>query len=381
MQNIVRVLFPMPSCAALLIVSNLLLLAGCDSQPASAATAAHPEPSPKGLVGDAAATSTAPHQIVPLSKHADYLANIVAEAEESSRTAQSRQKVSVTETVQPSILVIPQASTPIPNQSDLSRQVQVVVDHVINALFEMDYRTWFGLAIVVAMMCAYSLENRSPFFVLAFGTCCWIGSAFGYLRGSWQLATAGAIWGFLALWKYWRVMKSTNDGMRKPEHLLAVWHIRFIGVLAVISGIVLLVVDSPLAVHLPIRISRPVAEAIPLLLVGVGYLAWLAVDRPSAIDLVKQALIAVAFILWGITLLMPAGPSSTFAGAVVIAIYVFDLAWLMEGNLRKALLTSKEASGCTSADCMSAGVCRCEEVRVSHATAKRRVQKFSKAGE
>jgi hypothetical protein len=71
--------------------------------------------------------------------------------------------------------------------------------------------------------------------------------------------------------------------------------------------------------------------------VGIACLAWLAIDRPAITDLIPQALIATAFILWGIDLLMPAGPWATFFGAVVIAIYVFDLAWLMERSLRKKL--------------------------------------------
>jgi hypothetical protein len=134
--------------------------------------------------------------------------------------------------------------------------------------------------------------------------------------------------------------------------IVAVALVRFVGILAVISGVVLLVVDSPVSAYVPIPISPRIAEAIPLLLVGIACLGWLAVDRPSRIDLIKQILIAAAFILWGINLLMPPGKWSKFTGAVVIAIYVFDLAWLMEGNLRKKLsvATLKNSSACVSSN-------------------------------
>ena len=85
-------------------------------------------------------------------------------------------------------------------------------------------------------------------------------------------------------------------------------------------------------------------------------------SEPTAIDLIKQVLLAVAFILWGINLLMPTGEWSRFVGAIVIAIYVFDLAWLMEGNLRKriAVHLNDGLNGSTSPDHHSAGVCDCD---------------------
>jgi hypothetical protein len=101
---------------------------------------------------------------------------------------------------------------------------------------------------------------------------------------------------------------------------------------------------------------------VPLLLVGIAFLGWLAIDRPATIDLIKQVLIAVAFILWGGNLLMPSGQWTRFVGAVVIAIYVFDLAWLMEGNLRRkfGVHRGNGGNGCASPDCRSAGVCGCD---------------------
>src|SRR5271166_6202888 len=132
-----------------------------------------------------------------------------------------------------------------------------------------------------------------------------------------------------------RLLKSKNGGAGKSEHPVLLWPTRFVYVLAVICAVVLLIVDSPVSSYLSIPISRAVVEAAPLLFVGIAYLGWLAIDRPGTVDLIKQALIATAFILWGVSLLMPTGPWATFVGAVVISIYVVDLAWLMEGNFRK----------------------------------------------
>jgi len=145
-----------------------------------------------------------------------------------------------------------------------------------------------------------------------------------------------------------------------------IWLIRLVCVLAVLSGVVLLIADSPLSAYVHLPVSRAVIEATPLLLVGIAFLGWLVVDRPGVVDLIKQGFIALAFILWGVDLLIPGGRWATFIGAVVIAIYVFDLAWLMEGNFRKMTRArqGKETLGCTLAECVSSGVCRCESTGV-----------------
>jgi hypothetical protein len=80
---------------------------------------------------------------------------------------------------------------------------------------------------------------------------------------------------------------------------------------------------------------RPLIEAAPLLLAGLAFLASLAVSRPRGVELTKQLLLGSAFILWGIDLLLPPGSCATLLGAVVIALYVFDLAWMTEANLKK----------------------------------------------
>jgi hypothetical protein len=45
----------------------------------------------------------------------------------------------------------------------------------------MDTLTLFGLCAVTAMLVFYALEDRSPWFVLAFGGACALGSVYGFL--------------------------------------------------------------------------------------------------------------------------------------------------------------------------------------------------------
>ena len=141
-----------------------------------------------------------------------------------------------------------------------------------------------------------------------------------------------------------------------------IWPLRCLYLLAVVCGVALLVVDSPIPVSLPSHLTHAMVEAAPLMLVGIAFLVWLAIDRPSLIDLLKQFFIALAFILWGVDLLMPPGRWATFVGAVVIAIYVFDLAWLMEGNLRKKFGVRAVTGECASPVCASAGICSCKAI-------------------
>ena len=254
-------------------------------------------------------------------------------------------------------LVPQEPATPAP--SEMARKVQAVVDRNIRAVFEMNRATLFGLALLVAMLGFYAVADRSPFFILAFAIACGIGSAYGFGHWPWPFGLVGGVWGIVALRKWWQQIHSENRGPGKTRHPALLWPTRYLYMAAVISGVILLIVDSPVSAYLPIPVTRAVVEAVPLLLVGIAFLAWLAIDRPPIFDLIKQVFIALAFILWGVDLLMPAGPWARAVGAVVIAIYVFDLAWLMEDNLRKkfAVNTSTGANGTPVEECKSAGVC------------------------
>jgi len=68
----------------------------------------------------------------------------------------------------------------------------------------MDRLTLFGLFAVTAMLVCYALEERSRWFTLAFAAACVLGSAYGFLQGSWPFGLLEAIWSLVALWR-WRL--------------------------------------------------------------------------------------------------------------------------------------------------------------------------------
>jgi len=67
----------------------------------------------------------------------------------------------------------------------------------------MDRLTAFGLLAVTAMVAAYALEDRSPWFILAFAGACVLGSAYGFLQGAWPFGLVEAIWALVAV-RRWR---------------------------------------------------------------------------------------------------------------------------------------------------------------------------------
>ena len=65
----------------------------------------------------------------------------------------------------------------------------------------------FGLAAVTAMLIFYALEDRSPWFVLAFAAACALGSIYGFLQGAWPFGLVEAIWAGVAVYR-WRARMS-----------------------------------------------------------------------------------------------------------------------------------------------------------------------------
>ena len=53
------------------------------------------------------------------------------------------------------------------------------------------------------MLVCYALEERSRWFTLAFAAACVLGSAYGFLQGSWPFGLLEAIWSLVAL-RRWR---------------------------------------------------------------------------------------------------------------------------------------------------------------------------------
>jgi hypothetical protein len=70
----------------------------------------------------------------------------------------------------------------------------------------MDALTAFGLFAVTMMFVCYALEDRDPWFVLAFAVACALGSAYGFLQGAWPFGLVEAIWSAVAVrrWLGWR---------------------------------------------------------------------------------------------------------------------------------------------------------------------------------
>jgi len=68
----------------------------------------------------------------------------------------------------------------------------------------MDGLTLFGLLAVTAMLVFYAVEQRSPWFILAFAGACAMGSVYGFLQGAWPFGAIEAIWCLVALQRWWR---------------------------------------------------------------------------------------------------------------------------------------------------------------------------------
>ena len=69
----------------------------------------------------------------------------------------------------------------------------------------VDGLTAFGLFAVTAMLVCYALEDRSPWFVLAFAGACALGSIYGFLQGAWPFGLVEAIWSLVAVRRWWKL--------------------------------------------------------------------------------------------------------------------------------------------------------------------------------
>jgi hypothetical protein len=64
--------------------------------------------------------------------------------------------------------------------------------------------TIFGLVAVTMMLVCYALENRSPWFILAFAAACLLGSVYGFLQGAWPFGVVEAVWAIVAVRRWAR---------------------------------------------------------------------------------------------------------------------------------------------------------------------------------
>ena len=63
--------------------------------------------------------------------------------------------------------------------------------------------TAFGALAVALMLLFYALEERSPWFVLAFAAACLASSVYGFLQGAWPFGVVELIWSGVALRRWW----------------------------------------------------------------------------------------------------------------------------------------------------------------------------------
>jgi hypothetical protein len=101
----------------------------------------------------------------------------------------------------------------------------------------------------------------------------------------------------------------------------------FLAAMAIACTIGLLTSDPNMPVFS--GISASAISAAPLLLIGASLLVFQTMLRPRGSELLKNLLLAAAFLLWGIVQLMEQSALSRELGHVVIGLYVLDLAWVI----------------------------------------------------
>ena len=80
----------------------------------------------------------------------------------------------------------------------------------------MEPLTLFGLFAVTAMLVCYGLEDRSPWFVLAFAAACVLASLYGFLQGAWPFGLVEAAWSVIAVrrWRRRRLFEAMGEHAR-----------------------------------------------------------------------------------------------------------------------------------------------------------------------
>ncbi len=68
--------------------------------------------------------------------------------------------------------------------------------------------TVFGFFAVTAMLIFYALEDRSPWYILAFAGACGLASLYGFLQGAWPFGVIEAIWAGVAVYRWRKRVKN-----------------------------------------------------------------------------------------------------------------------------------------------------------------------------
>ena len=74
----------------------------------------------------------------------------------------------------------------------------------------MDLLTLYGFFAVSLMLVFYALEDRSPWFILAFAFSCLMASSYGFLQGAWPFGLVEGIWSLIAVRKWLQKNRPTN---------------------------------------------------------------------------------------------------------------------------------------------------------------------------
>ena len=75
----------------------------------------------------------------------------------------------------------------------------------------------FGLFAVTAMLVCYALEDRSPWYILAFAAACALGSIYGFLQGAWPFGLIEAIWALVAVRRWSKVARAASGTPRPVD--------------------------------------------------------------------------------------------------------------------------------------------------------------------
>ena len=102
-----------------------------------------------------------------------------------------------------------------------------------------------------------------------------------------------------------------------------------LGVVSLVSVAVLLAWDAAPTLFPPR--AHDVLGALPLAMIAVAYLAYQAAHRPAPLEVVKAALLAIAFLFWAANQLWPDIPQSVLFNDIAIALFVLDVFLVMTG--------------------------------------------------
>ncbi len=90
------------------------------------------------------------------------------------------------------------------------RRVLLKIFQRVKVFKAMDGLTTFGLFAVTAMLVCYALEDRSPWFILAFAGACALGSLYGFMQGAWPFGLVEAVWSVVAFRRWANANRAAN---------------------------------------------------------------------------------------------------------------------------------------------------------------------------